>query len=111
MNNSTQKYEGIAIYWRSPTIKVSRGKKYPSLDIRNSPIDKMLSSAAKYRLCAVFMYTLRKAVYFIKVQPEFSQRTTLSCKYGTPFEAENVKKLINNEEPEYCVMDSNPKLR
>lgn len=111
MNNSTQKYEGIAIYWRSPTIKVSRGKKYPSLDIRTSNIEKMLRSAAQHRLCAVLMYSIKKAIYFIKVQPEFSQRTTLSCKYGTLFNADNVKKLVNNEKPCYCVMDSNPKLK
>lgn len=97
MNNNTQKYLGIAAVCRHATIKKSRGKEYPSIDVRNTDIEKILQTARTHSLCSVFIYTIKSRTFMLKIEPEFSQRTTVSCRYGIPFTENNAKKLIGHE--------------
>ena len=97
MSNKQAKYTGFLIDLRKPTVKISRGKEYPSLDIRNSNIEKKLNKAAAQNLCPVFMYNRKGTLYYIPMLPEHINLTTLSCKYGKPFTAKHLTDMQNRD--------------
>lgn len=104
----TQKPDGIIIIVRQPTNKLSRGKVYPSIDIRSTPIEKILNRAAKHNLVPMFVYQVKYTAFYMPITCELIGRTTISCKYGKKFDFKAIKQLIgkgDHEEMTYATFD------
>lgn len=96
MNNQDQKYTGLLFILRKATIKISRGKEYPSLDVRNTNFERILNTARKENLCPMFVIFIKGKPYLMKIKPEYAQRTTISCKYSIPSTEKNLKMFAGH---------------
>lgn len=94
MQSKNHVYNGLVFRCLSPTIKRSRGKYYPSLDIRRFDVYDIRNKASMYHLCPVWCYEYKKHTYIIEIKKEHENRTTISCREGLPFTKEVIDHVL-----------------
>lgn len=94
MQSDLYAFDGLVFRCLRPTVKKSRGKLYPSLDIRRFDVNKTLKLASMHGLCAVWCYEYKKKTYVIEMKPGHAFRTTLTCREGLPLTEEVIRGIL-----------------